>query len=418
MRPWCVVVAALSLLCGAPQADWPRWMGPLGNGHVPANVPVPKTLPAEPRVLWTAPLGYGNGSPAVSAQKVFVLDNRDGKEVAAAFGLADGREIWRVPLDDLWADSGSPAGPRGTPTVDGDRVYVQSCRGELRCLRTADGGQLWRVSFVRDFGAAELQEAGDIPGARRHGNTASPLVDGGRLYVMVGGSPNASVVCFNKLTGAVIWKSQDDIPGHAGPIWATLGGLRQLVCFMAEAVIGLDPSDGKLLWRAPVKTQLGRHVATPVIVGDTVVVGSYTSGLIGIRVTRQGDAFRAEEVWRDRSLGVNFSSPVAIGGFVYGLGPGNRLFCVEARTGKRVWVEESFFSGTLDAGFASFLVMGQNLLVLAERGRLSLVAPTAAGCKVLGQMTVCERNWCSPAYVGGKLIVRDNGSLRCLQLAP
>jgi len=415
---WSAVGAVLVCMGGAAYADWPRWMGPTGNGHVPPGVAVPKALPAEPRVLWTVPLGYGSGSPAVSGRAVYCLDNRGGKEVAVAAALADGREVWSVPLDELWTDSGSPAGPRGTPTVDGDRVYVQSCRGEFRCLRAADGQQLWRTNFVRDFGAAELQEAGEVPGATRHGNTGAPLVDGGRIYVMVGGRPGAAVVCFNKLTGAIIWKSQDDVPGHAGPVMATLGGMRQLVCFMASAVIGLDPRDGRLLWTGPVKTHLGRHVSTPVVVGDTVVVGSYTRGLVGIRVTRGAEGFSAAEAWRDASLGVDFASPVGVDGHVYGIGPGGRLFCLEARTGKRAWVQDGFFSGMLDAGFASFIVAGKNLLILAERGQLLLVAATPTACKTLGRTTVCGRNWCSPAYSGGKLYVRDNKELRCVQLVP
>jgi outer membrane protein assembly factor BamB len=399
-------------------AEWPRWAGPLNNWHVPAGVHVPSSLPAAPRVVWSVNAGYGSGSAVVSGGAVYYLDHRDGKEVAVCASLANGRETWSVPLDDALGDSGSPPGPRGTPTVDGDRVYVLSCHGEFRCLRTRNGEQVWRTNFVRDFGAMPVQESGDIPGAARHGNTASPLIDGNRMYVAVGGRPGASVVCFNKLTGSVIWKSQDDVPGHAGPVMAVIAKERQLVCFTADAVIGLNPSDGRLLWRAAVRTSLGRHITTPVVVDDTIVVGSYTAGLIGIRVSRSSAGLEATQAWRDASLGVNMSSPVAIGGHVYGLGPGGRLFCVEARTGKRAWVEEGFFSGMLDAGFASFMVAGQNLLILAERGQLMLAAVSPAGCKVLGRANVCGRTWCSPAYVAGKLIVRDDKQLRCVQIAP
>jgi outer membrane protein assembly factor BamB len=115
---------------------------------------------------------------------------------------------------------------------------------------------------------------------------------------------------------------------------------------------------------------------------------------------------------------VDFSNPVSVGAHVYGLGPGSRLFCVEAATGKHAWVEESFFQGALDAGFASFTVIGPNVLVLAERGQLSLVAASAAGCKVLAHTTACGKNWCSPAYVSGRLYIRANKELRCVQIAP
>lgn len=415
-----VVMLAMVVVWGATGiawADWPRWRGPNGDGHVPTGVVVPKSLSPIPRLVWSKPAGFGSGSPVVSGKTVLYLDNRDGKEVAVALSVADGREIWSVVLDDVLGDSGSPPGPRGTPTVDGDRVYVVSCRGEFRCLRLRDGQQMWRVHFVHDFGAMPIQEAGDIPGAARHGNTASPLVDGNRIYVMVGGRQGASVVCLDKVTGDVIWKSQDDIPGHAGPVMATIGGMRQLVCFTAEGVIGLEPRDGKLLWRVPVKTALGRNVMTPIVVGDTIVVGSYTAGLIGIRVRKGLRGVEAAEAWRDRSLGVNFSCPVEVGGYVYGLGPGNRLFCVEARAGARAWVEEGFFSGMLEQGFASFLVAGQHILILAERGQLLMIAANPSGCRLLARATACGSNWCTPAYTDGLLIVRDRKEVRCLDIA-
>lgn len=418
MRGTLIGAMALCVLGTGSLADWPRFRGPLGNGYVPKGVAVPKSLPAEPGVLWQREVGFGIGAPVVAGQTVYFLDNREGMEVAVAASLKDGRDIWAVPLDELLGDSGSPPGPRGTPTVDGDRVYVLSCHGEFRCLNARDGRQVWRTHFVKDFGAMPVQEIGDTPGAARHGNTATPLIEGNRMYVAVGGRQGAGVVCFNKLTGAVIWKSQDDIPGHAGPVSATICGVRQLVCYMAEAVIGLSPSDGKLLWRVAIKTLYGRHVTTPIVIGDTVVVGSYTYGLAGIRVTRGPNGLVAEEAWRDRSLPVDFSDMVAIGNHVCGLGPGGRLFFVEAATGKRTWVEERFFRGMLDTGFASFLVAGKNLLILAERGQLLLATPSMTGCKVVGRSTVCGRNWCNPAYVDGKLIVRDSKSLKCIRVVP
>ena len=98
---------------------------------------------------------------------------------------------------------------------------------------------------------------------RRHGYTGSPLVDGQRIIVGVGGRHGASVVCFDKTNGKVLWKSQDDIPGYSGPVLATLAGVRQVVSFTSDGLIGLDAENGKLLWRTAVKTvfQPPRHHA-------------------------------------------------------------------------------------------------------------------------------------------------------------
>jgi len=407
-------VLVLSGLCAA--GDWPRWRGPAGTGHVPAHLAVPKTLPAEAKVLWRVKLGDGVGSPAVAGGKVFYLDHRQGKEVVGAAEADTGKELWSRPLDDVFKDAHTRPGPRGTPLIDGGRVYVLSCRGELQCLGADDGKVIWRVNFVKDLGAVFIGERGSAAGASRHGYSGSPVVDGDRLIVDVGGRDGASVVCFDKRTGRVIWKSQSDVAGHGGVVLATIAGVKQAVSFTAIGAIGLDAADGKLLWRAPVKTRLGRHVITPVVVGETVVVSSYLAGLIGIKVTRDADGFRAERAWVDKSSSINFSSPVAVGHHLYGLAPGKTLFCLDVRTGKRAWAQRGFFNGMVKKGYASFLVAGSNLLILAEAGQLLLVAADPARCRLVAKTKACGQNWCNPAYADGKLYLRDDKALRCVQL--
>ena len=418
MKRSILIGSMLVLVASCLAADWPRWRGPDGTGHVPAGVTVPQTLPAEPKALWRERVGHGLASPVVSGGRLFHLDNQQGKEVVHAVDAASGKELWSAPLDDTFRDGHSPPGPRCTPLVDGERVYVQSCRGEFRCLRVADGKEIWRVNFVKDFGAVFIGERGSAAGADRHGNSGSAVIDGDRVIVAAGGRKGASVVCLDKRSGKVIWKSQNDVQGHGGAVVATILGVKQVVSFTAEAVIGLDVRDGKLLWRAPVKTRLGRHVITPVVVDDTVVVSSYLAGLIGVRIAKEGEAFRAERAWLSKALAVNFMNPVAVGSHVYGLGPGKSLFCVDVRTGKKAWVEKGFFSGMVGRGYASFVVMKDRILVLAERGQLLLVAADPKRCRVIGRTRVCGQNWCHPAYVDGKLFLRDERELRCVGLMP
>ncbi|MCD6304344.1 MAG: PQQ-binding-like beta-propeller repeat protein, partial [Planctomycetes bacterium] len=367
--------------------DWPRWRGPEGTGYVPAGQPVPKTLPATPKVLWQKRVGFSLGSPVVAGGRVFYLDNQRGKETIHAAAADTGKELWQAVLDDVHRDFQSPPGPRGTCVVDGELLFAQSCRGELHCVRAADGKLLWRVNFVKDFGAEYHGERGQAAGASRHGYTGSPVVDGEHLIVGVGGRKGAGVVCFEKRTGKVVWKSQDDVPGCGGPIVATICGVRQVLSFTVPGVIGLRRSDGKLLWRVPVRTSLGRHVVTPVVVGRMVMVASYQAGLIGIRISRDaGGLLRAERAWVNRRAAFNFSSPVAVGGYIYGLGPGRRLFCVDVRTGETAWSAAGLYSG--GKGYVSLLVMGENLLVLAENGQLLLIPADPKGFRVVAKTRV------------------------------
>ena len=412
------ILAVLVLTVGSwcMAAEWPRWRGPDGTGRVPAGVAVPKTLPAEPSVVWHVKIGEGVGSPVVGGGKVFYLDHQQGQEVVHAAEAASGKEVWRATLDEVFKDGQSVPGPRTTPVVDGDRVYVQSCRGEFQCLGAADGKVIWRTNFVKDFGAVFIGEKGSAVGASRHGNSGPAVVDGDRIIVSVGGQSGASVVCFNKQSGQVIWKSQNDVPGYGGQVIAAIAGARQVISFTSEAVIGLDAADGKLLWREPVKTSLGRHVTTPVVVDDRVMVASFQAGLVGIKVSKDGDALKAERAWTAKGLAINFSTPVAVGNYLYGIGPSAKLFCADVETGKEAWAKEGFFSDMARTGYAAFVVMGDNILTLTDGGWLALFAADPKECRLIGKVKVCGQNWCNPAYADGKLYLRDAQELRCIGL--
>jgi len=383
---------------------------------VPDGTAVPATLPRKPKVLWRVPLGDGLGSPVVAGGKVYYLDNQEGKEAVHSVEADTGKPLWSATLDRAFKDAHSPPGPRGTPLVDGERVYVLSCRGEFQCLGAADGKVIWRVNFVTDLGAVFDGERGPAAGATRHGYTGSPFIDGDRMYVDVGGRSGASVVCFDKKTGRVIWKSQSDPIGHGGPVVATIAGVKQVVSFTTLGAIGLSAEDGGLLWRVPVDTRFGRHVITPVVVDDRVVVSSYLAGLIGIKVSRDGDTFRADRAWVDKSSAVNFASPVAVGHHLYGLGKSRKLMCVDVRTGDMAWSKDWTSSRMFGKGYASFLVMKDRILGLAEDGTLFMLAADEKAFRMVATTKVCGKNWCNPAYADGKLYLRDAKELLCVRL--
>lgn len=413
---WLLASVALSA------ADWPQWRGPLRTGHVPAGEPVPVKLPAEPRVLWKIKAGEGLASPVVAGGKVFCFDNTAGKETLHALDAATGREFWRAEIDEPFSDMQGPTGPRCTPVVDGDRVYAVSCKGELQCLNVADGKRLWRVNYTRDLGAVFIGEKGNAPGASRHGNNGSPLVDGDFLYACAGGTNGAGVVCFEKRTGRIVWKSQNDQAGYAAPVLAAPGGVRQLLCFTVDGLIGLDPGDGRSLWRVPMKTAFGRHVTTPVVYADTVVVGSHQVGLVGTRITKEADGLKAGQAWTKKETAMNFASPVAVGKYLYGLGPQKNVVCLDIETGTVQWSRDGFISTSADKAHAGFIVMGANILMLTDSGQLILFAADPARCAEIGRAQVCGLNWCNPAYAGGRLYLRDGvkgaGEFICLELIP
>jgi outer membrane protein assembly factor BamB len=406
-----VVVLLTTLLALAGRAghaaDWPRWRGPANDGHVPAGAPVPSTLPAEPALVWQVPAGEGLSSPVVARGRVLVFDNPDGPETLRALEAATGRELWRAAVDTPFSDTQGPTGPRNTPLIDDDRVYAVSCRGELQCRRLADGSLVWRTSYVTNFQAVFIGEKGSATGASRHGNNGSPLVDGPHLLAPVGGTNGSGIVCFDKHTGAVVWKSTSDQAGYPPVVVAEIHGLKQVVAYTAAGVVGLRRDDGRELWRVPVKTSFSRHVTTPIVRGSRVVVSSHQAGLLGIEVKRDGDTWSADTAWKGMNTAINYASPVAVGDFLYGVGPAKNLICVDVRNGDLKWSRTGVFNTSADKAHGGFVAMGANLLTLTDGGELVLFAADPTGFESRGRAQVAGVNWCNPAYADGVLYLRD-----------
>ncbi len=415
MKIVLATAAALLALAAAPAADWPQWRGPTRTGIVPPNAPVPTNLSAMPKVVWRLNIGGGFSSPVVANGQLAYLDARDGQETAHLLDAATGRELWRTNYDEEFGDEWG-LGPRSTPIMDGDRLYVQSCRGEFRCLNLTNGVTLWRTNFAGfgiQFMGSKLLEGT----ANRRGNNGSGVVDGDRIFVPVGSTNGASIVAFDKRTGHVLWKAGNDEAAYSSLMVATLAGLRQVVMLTADAVLGAEVQTGRILWRVPVKTMARRHAVTPVIVGDNVIVSSFTAGMICLRISREGDGCKAQQAWANKDLRVNLSTPVVMGDFLFAQGPMKQYVCADVRTGRLLWSQAG-----LATTYSATIGFGQTLLVLTDFGELRLVAADSRKYRELGRAQVCGETWGHPAYADGRLYVREgltgNWKLSCLELAP
>ena len=388
---------AISLQAG----DWPQWRGPDRTGHVAEAERVPTALSPSPKVEWKIEIGGGFSSPVVAQGKLVYQDGREGREWVHAIDAKSGKEIWNEAYADIYQDEWGP-GPRSTPIIDGERVYVQSCNGEFRCLNLADGKTIWGKSFDRDYGVKFLGSKAQEGTASRRGNDGCGVIDGERIFLPVGSTRGATVVCFDKKTGKELWRAGNDEAAYSSLLVANLAGVRQVVAFTAEALMGLRIGDGKIMWRVPLRTDAKRHAATPVILGDTVMVNSHTIGLLCFKITEEGDRQKATQLWANRELKINLASPVLVGNYLYDQGAGKNYVCVDALTGKQMWSAEGF-GDKLSVTIAA----GKNLLVQTDKGELVLVAADPAKYTEIGRAQVCGKAWSSPAYADGKLYVRE-----------
>ncbi|MCE2827810.1 MAG: PQQ-binding-like beta-propeller repeat protein [Verrucomicrobium sp.] len=402
-------------------ADWPQWRGPTRTGHPAADEAPLMTLPASPRVVWSVEAGPGYASPVVAGDRVFVAEAQGGKEVLRALDATSGTERWKAVVDETFTDSQGPAAPRCTPVVSEGRVFAQSCRGRLACFRASDGQPLWAVDYTKDFGAVFVGEKGNSQGAMRHGNNGSPWVEAGWLWASAGSTNGAAVVALDPATGTLRWKSGNEVAAYAAPMVGTLDGVRQVVDFMADAAVGFEAQTGRVLWRHPLKTAFSRHVMTPLLLPDRVILGSHQTGLLCLQVRRDGGRWSVSEAWNSKEAAPNFSCPILVGDRIVGLGPQREVVCIGRDDGKLRWRQSGWITSAADKAHAGFIAAGDSrVLMLTDGGELMLFDTGGTTARELGRAQVAGVNWCNPALSGGRLYLRDGwrdtGRWRCVEL--
>ena len=392
--------AALSaaVLAQTPAADWPQWRG-IDRTGISRETGLLRQWPASgPAVAWTASeLGAGYGSVAVSGDRVFVQGARDRASVVSSLNRADGKVVWTKVIGGR-RDNDRGTGPRGTPTVDGDRVYVLTENGDLVCLRVADGARVWQRNILQDFGASNLNWL----------VSESPLVDGSRVVVTPGGS-SGGMVALDKMSGKTIWASQGlaDEAGYSSPIVADVHGVRTYMTLTGGAGVGVRASDGKLMWRYTAAANRTANATTPIYADNKVFYSSaYGTGgaLVGLRPA--SEEIRAQEVYFTRDMQNHHGGIVLVDGYLYGYN-NSVLTCLEWATGKMMWRDRSVGKGAVSFADGHLYIVGENNVV-------GLVEATPAGYREKGRFTIRDQGWPSwshPAIAGGRLYIRNQGTL-------
>jgi outer membrane protein assembly factor BamB len=370
-------------------------------------------LPAKPRTLWQVPVGKGQGGLIIAGGKIVMLHETmaGGKpmETAALIDSATGKILWQTPFADSfqYRNPYGP-GPRVAPMIDGDLIFAQGVMGVLACLSLADGKLLWSKSYKKDFGAKWF--GGNAPGsggtaASRHGNNGPPVTDDKYIYAPAGGHEGASLVCLEKRTGKLVWKSGNDYAAYAGLMLGELAGVKQVVMVTAANMKGYRAKDGLELWSVSVKTGAARNIVTPILHGDTVTVASHTVGTFQVHIRNSGDGQVAREVWRNMNVKTNITTPVLIDGHLYGLGSGKGncpFVCLNHMTGELMWSQKGYDD------YASVIGVGNTLLVHGSRGALTLLKATPGKYTELGRIGKASQiSWNHPVYSGGVLYVKD-----------
>jgi outer membrane protein assembly factor BamB len=364
---------------------------------------------AGPRLAWKA-TGLGAGFSTVSIANGHIFTSGDKADVNYVVCLkeSDGSQVWTAKLGKSGAPGwGGFAGPRATPTIDADRVYAVDQWGELVCLETATGKEIWRKDYGKDFGAQRPE----------WGFSESPLVDGDNLIVTPGGA-QGTVVALNKRTGAVVWRTTGftDAAHYSSIIKAEIAGVAQYVQLTANSLVGISPKEGSLLWKTERKGKTA-VIPDPVVSEEHVYVTSgYGAGCDLFKVTRSDGKFATSPVYREnKDMENHHGGVVLVDGCIYGYADRKGWTCQDLLTGQVKWVDKSLGKGSI--------VYADGKLILRQEdkaGTIVLVEASSTAYKEISRFDQPERSgknsWPHPVVAGGKLYIRDQDLLLCYQV--
>jgi outer membrane protein assembly factor BamB len=376
----------------AQAAEWFQWRGPERDGHSAETGLLQQWPQGGPSRVWqTTGAGEGYSSFSSSQGRLYTQGARGNTEYVMAFDAVSGKKLWETANGNRFRNEQGD-GPRGTPTVDGDRVYAFGGSGELSCLDPATGKKIWSVNVVNTFG-------GDVP---YWGYSESPLIVGDRIVLNAGGR-RASIVAINKMDGKSIWQNHNDEAGYSSPMLLRTGSLQQVVFFTGQRGLAVDPRDGRLLWSYNRASNGTANIATPVIRGTRVFFSSaYGTGAGLVQVKAAGAIAAAEEMYFTREMRNHHSSSVLVDNTLYGFSD-SILTALNFETGQMAWRDRSVGKGSL-------IYADQRLYLYSENGVAGLAEASPAGYRERGRFSILAEGaptWSHPIITGGKLILRD-----------
>ncbi len=404
-----VITAALSMatLFGVARfsvaEEWPKWLGPKGTG-ISAESGLLETWPEDgPKKLWSHDVGIGYSSPVALDGRVYIFTQNERQDLLFCFDAESGKEIWNQSYQ-RGEDPAYP-GTRATPTIDGDKIYTHGSGGDLVCRQLADGKLLWQTNILKQTSAKPIQ----------WGSSSSPLVTEEYIFVQGGMEGDATAVCVDKKTGSIVWKSEaKTLAGYASLILADAGSQKQLIVFAGDMLYGMDPRTGKTLWSEAWKTDYDVNAATPIFHDSKILVTSTRN--FGVMMMTLSSDGKATKDWEKKDIACKFQPPILDGTTLYANSNGI-LKAISWPDGATLW---SAAGRDLNVGAGgSILRVGDKLITMSERGKLSLVLATPKEGKLISQVQLFDYTqvWSMPVIYRGKLYAKGEKEFVCLDIS-
>ena len=401
-----------------PSSDWPQWGGPNRDFKV-SSAALAEAWPEEgPPILWRRSLGDGYSAIVAEDGTLYTMyrhsaGEREGDEIVIALDAATGRVRWEYRYEEPLPkkmDAQFGPGPHSTPLIVGDRLFAVGAIAKLHALDGKTGQLLWSRDLYNEFSMDRIGLESN------RGYASSPIAYKDTLILPLGGKGKA-VVALLQTDGSVAWKRHDFQLSPSSPLLIEVDGQEQLILFMAEEIIGLNPQNGDLYWSHPHETDYDCNISTPVWGDDNLLYMSaaYNSGSRVLQLKQANGATSVRELWFSRRMRIHFGSTIRLGDVIYGssgdFGPAF-FMGMNVKTGKVLWRQRGLAK-------AQIVFADNKFLLLDEDGDLTLARPGEKGLDVLSKVELLEsRAWTVPTLVGSHLYVRNRESILALGLAP
>lgn len=411
MRP--VVILAIGLLStftastaedDPGSSSWLQWGGPGRDFRAPAGDLASSWPESGPRTIWSRPIGEGHSAVLFEEGRLYTMHRVGQDESIVCLDAGTGETLWETAYKEEYQGLEQyGSGPRATPLIVGERLFAVGVMGRMHALDKRIGKILWSHQlWDEEFGGNRLG----------HGYASSPLAYRDTVIVPVGGK-GASVVAFDQRTGDVRWQAHSFRNSYSSPVLRTVAGEEQLLVFMAEELIGLDPATGTLLWSWSHANQWGHNITMPVVEDDVLFFSSPQAGARGLRLVAGGVGFELEQIWSARRIQFYHAATVLEGDWVYGstgLNAPAFMTAVNIRTGEVGWKKRGFAK-------ANCVEADGHLFVLDENGILYLTQASPEDLTVKSRTKILDRYaWSVPTIVGRTMYVRDQRQIIAVDL--
>jgi outer membrane protein assembly factor BamB len=338
IRVAAATAGCVLLIAGAASAqDWPQWRGPNRDGKA-TGFRAPASWPAALAKKWDVTVGSGVANPSLVGDRLYAIGREGEDEVIRCLNATTGDEIWKksyaaAPATGAGAGPGGMfIGPRSTPTVAGGRVVTLSVSGLLTCFDAANGDVKWRkdefVGQVPSFFTssspivvdglciAQLGRGGGGRGRRGGGEGAAPPAGG-------------AMVAYDLATGDEKWRAPQGSPSYGSPVVMTIDGMKIIVAPSETSMVAVNVADGRAVWQLPYR-QGTYNAATPIVDGQNLIIAGPGDGMSGVKLSRQGDEIKEEQLWKSTGNALIFSTPVLKNGALFGISTRDELFAINA----------------------------------------------------------------------------------------